>query len=94
MRASEGPILEQLRLVRLSPFGDETLGGRRERAGYDRKGLDIDGCLVLAVAGVEVWAPKVVNLVVVHLDGDPVEKTDSRHWWPSAQIEQQNLRDA
>jgi hypothetical protein len=69
-------------LVRPSPFGDEALGGRRECAGDDRKGLDIDGCLVLAMAGVEVRTSKMMNLIVIHLDRNSIEKTDPRHGWP------------
>ena len=60
----------------IGPLNDETLGIPRQPAGHDREGPDIDGCLILTVASMEVRTSKMVHLVVVHPNGDSVEVTD------------------
>ena len=61
------------------PFNDEPEGARREPAGDDCLVLDVDGGLVVSGAGMEVRPTKVVGLIVIHPDHDPIERADPRH---------------
>ena len=52
---------------------------RRELAGDDGEGLDVDRRFVIGVPRVEVRPAEMVDLIVIHPDHNPVESTDSGH---------------
>jgi hypothetical protein len=73
------PVLPQSSLMFLRPVGDEPCRSRREFAGDDGQGLDVNRRFVIGVTGVEVRSAEVVDLIVVHPDHDSVERTDPGH---------------
>ena len=76
-RSRYSPIGFQLFLVQGGPFTDETEAARWERASKDGA-VKADRRLVARVLDVEV-RHRVLGLVPVHPDQDPVEVTDLRH---------------
>ena len=57
MATRPNPVFAQFGLMRSTPLDNESLSARWQTSSKDRKALYIDSGLVLAVAGVEVWAP-------------------------------------
>jgi hypothetical protein len=65
MPARAFPVVAQLALVPTRPLGHQPPSPRRQFAGDDGEALDVDRGLVVAVGGVEVRPPPVVDLVVI-----------------------------
>jgi hypothetical protein len=61
------------------PLDHKPVPSGRQSTGDHGQALDVDGRLVAAIGCVEVRAPAVVGLVVIHPYGYPVEHADTRH---------------
>lgn len=79
MTASTSPVLLKLLPMFPRPLDHEPQGSWRHLAREHAESLDLDRCLVVPVARVEVRPTEVVYFVVVHPDDDPVEGADPRH---------------
>jgi hypothetical protein len=53
----KSPVLPKLSLMFLRSIGDEPCRSRRELAGDDAQGVDVDRRFVIRVTGVEVRSP-------------------------------------
>jgi hypothetical protein len=79
MVASPPPVVMQLSLPRSRPVADETSRSGRQVTSEDRQILEVESRLCLAVSSMEMGAPSMVGLVVVHPDRDPIEAAYLRH---------------
>jgi hypothetical protein len=70
------PVFEQLLVVKLGLFQSQMQRPARQMSFQDLQPLDVDGCLELAVDGVEMGWPMIAK---EHPDHDSVENTDRRH---------------
>jgi hypothetical protein len=77
MAASELPVLVELGLMLPGTLDDDPHRSRRELASDDCETLDVDRGFVVAVTSMEVRPAEMVDLIVIHPDHDPVERTDS-----------------
>lgn len=73
------PVLAKLGLASDGPLDHQAFGPGRQVAGDDDWTVDGYGSLGLAITGMEMRAPQVMVLVLVHPDRDPVEAADSWH---------------
>jgi hypothetical protein len=88
------PVVPKLALMLLGPVSNESRRSRRQLSSDYGQGLDVDRRFVIRVPRMEVRSAEVVDLVVVHPDQDPVERTDSRHWsmMPRASVDPRQHR--
>lgn len=94
MFASTCPVVTQLRFTLSRPLGHEASRAGWQATCENRKILEIEDRLCLAISSMEMGTTSMLVLVVIHPDRDPVEAAYLRHPWIVRLLLSQNKTDA